>query len=333
MQQYQSQQLQEYEYQQKVQTQIALQQLQQLQQQYWERLFLAAVDMSDAELRAALKHRSPDRRFAAAYAVGERLLEWSDDLIPLLEDKSEAVQQSARRSLIILSFLALNPDEAQRIRSHQRSGTDKPLSKLNKPVDFGPEPGAKPAVRSKAVKQWKAWWAERKQRQLKTDQLTSSNGKEKSESEGGKLAAALRKATPERRPVLIAQYRDGKGVQYTEALALVIAGESGEKRLKLRQVLTERMTRMTEKTLGSYLEDEDAEIRRAAALGLAKKGNRTNLDALIGLLLDPQPFVERAAHSALRRLSGKDFGPKVNATEDQKLEAVERWRRWWGAKR
>jgi hypothetical protein len=70
-----------------------------LRRRYWERLFLTTIEMSESELRAALKHRSVDRRFAAAYVVGERLLEWPNDVIPLLEDKSEAVRQAARRSL------------------------------------------------------------------------------------------------------------------------------------------------------------------------------------------------------------------------------------------
>lgn len=311
---------------------MALQQLQQLQRQYWERLFLAAIEMSQAELRTALKHQSPDRRFAAAYVVGERLLEWQDDLIPLLEDKNEAVRQGARRSLIILSFLALNPDEARRIRSRQSSGTATPLSKLNKPVDCGPKPGAKLAAQLQAIKQWKAWWSDHKARQLGTDQLGSLEGKEGGDTESGRLAAELVQATPERRLKITALYRDSKGVKYTEALALAIATEKGKERLKLREALKERMTRMTEKTLGRYLEDEDAEIRRAAALGLALKNSKTHFDALIRLLLDPQPFVERAAHSALRSLSGKDFGPKVNATEDEKRAAVNRWQHWWEVK-
>lgn len=312
---------------------IALQQLQELQRQYWERLFLAAVEMSEADLRAALKHQLPDRRFAAAYVVGERLLEWQDDLIPLLRDKSEAVRQGARRSLIILSFLALNPDEARSIRSRKSDEGATPLSKLNKPVDYGPQPNAKPAALSQAVKQWKEWWADRKARQLKTDSLVTLDGKKGSDTESGKLAAALRQATPDRRRKLTAQYRDSKGVKYTEALAQAIAGETGKEQIKLREILKERMKRMTEETLGRYLEDEDAEIRRAAALGLAMKNSKTHFDTLIGLLLDPQPFVERAAHAALRSLSGRDFGPKVNATEDEKKVAVQRWRKWWEEKR
>ena len=159
--------------QQEAQEQMALQQLQELRRRYWERLFRATIEMSEAELRVTLKHRSPARRFAAAYVVGERLLEWQDDLLPLLEDRSEAVRQAARRSLIILSFLILNPDEAQRLRSPQRSGAVTPLSELNKPADYGPEPGAKPVARSQAVKQWKAWWADHQPRPRKTDQLVT----------------------------------------------------------------------------------------------------------------------------------------------------------------
>jgi hypothetical protein len=61
--------------------------------------------------------------------------------------------------------------------------------------------------------------------------------------------------------------------------------------------------------------------------------SKAHVAGLIGLLLDPQPSVERAAHAALCSLSGKDFGPRVNATEAEKLEAAARWRKWWGERR
>jgi hypothetical protein len=138
----------------------------------------------------------------------------------------------------------------------------------------------------------------------------------------------LVKAGPEGRPALIAEYRDRKGVQYSEALALAIARESGESRQQLREALARRMVRMTDKTLGEYLRDEDAELRRAAALGLAMRGRTEHLGRIIELLLDAQPTVERAAHAALCQLSGQDFGPPVNATEAEKTGAVARWRRW-----
>jgi hypothetical protein len=65
------------------QRQIVLQ-MQEAQRRRWERLFLTTVEMSEPELRAALKHPSSERRFVATYVVGERLLEWQTDLLRLL---------------------------------------------------------------------------------------------------------------------------------------------------------------------------------------------------------------------------------------------------------
>jgi HEAT repeat protein len=312
---------------------MAVQQILELRRRYWERLFLTTIDMTESELRAALKHRSVDQRFAAAYVVGERLLEWPQELIPLLEDKSEAVRQGARRSLIILSFLALNPEEARRIRSPQRNGVVTPLSELKKPVDFGPNPGDKALARAVAAKQWREWWAERGGQPTQADRELIASDHPAAQTEGERLAAALLGVAPERRPEIIAKYREQKGVQYTEALALATARASGEQRQQLREALGERLGRMTEKTLGQYLEDEDAEIRRAAALALAGKESKAHFGQLVGLLLDSQPIVERAAHAALCSLSGEDFGPRVNATEDEKTDAARRWRQWWASKK
>jgi HEAT repeat protein len=313
--------------QERAEQQLTLLQMQEAQRRRWERLFLTTIEMSEPELRAALKHPSSERRFVATYVVGERLLEWQTDLLRLLEDKSEAVRQAARRGLIILSFLTLNPEEARRVRSPQRGGPVTPLSQLKTPMDFGPAPGAPRSARARAVKEWREWWAA---------QGPSETGPELvalDQSEGGRLAAALVQTAPEGREKVVAQYRDTKGVQYTEALALAIAREPGEARRQLREALAERMTRMTEKTLGLYLEDEDAEVRRAAALGLAMRESKAHVRGLIGLLLDPQPSVERAAHAALCSLSGEDFGPRVNATEAEKTKAADHWRQWWAGRR
>ena len=305
-----------------------LQKMQEAQRRRWERLFLTTVEMSEPELRAALKHPSTERRFVATYVVGERLLEWQKDLFRLLEDRSEAVRQAARRALVILSFLTLNPQEARRIRSPQRGGPETPLSELKPPVDFGPVPGAPPSDRAKAVKEWRGWWASQPPPSEAGSELVAVDG-----TEVGRLAAELAQAAPGSRQEVVERYRDTKGVQYTEALALAIAREQGEARRQLREALAERLTRMTEETLGRYLEDEDAEVRRAAALGLAMRESKAHVRGLIGLLLDPEPSVQRAAHAALCSLSSQDFGPRVNATEAEKLDATARWRKWWAERR
>jgi HEAT repeat protein len=310
------------------QQQLALQ-MQEAQRRRWERLFLTTIEMSEPELRATLKHPSAERRFVATYVVGERLLEWQTDLLRLLEDNSEAVRQAARRSLVILSFLTLNPEEARRVRSPQRAGDVTPLTALKPPVDFGPVPGASRSARAKAVKEWREWWASQGPRPSEAgSELVAVEG-----TEVGRLTAVLTQAAPDRRQEVVERYRDAKGAQYTEAMALAITRESGEARRQLREALAERMTRMTEKTLGQYLEDEDAEVRRAAALGLAMRESKAHVRGLIGLLLDPQPSVQRAAHAALCSLSGEDFGPRVNATEAEKLAAAARWRQWWDRRR
>ena len=51
-----------------------------------------------------------------------------------------------------------------------------------------------------------------------------------------------------------------------------------------RQALAERMTCMTERTMGRYLQDDDPEIRRAAALGLAMRESSAHLPRIIELL-------------------------------------------------
>jgi HEAT repeat protein len=90
---------------------------------------------------------------------------------------------------------------------------------------------------------------------------------------------------------------------------------------------------MTDLTLRRYLDDQLAEIRRAAALGLAKRNTKAHTDRLADLLLDPEPLVGQAAHTALCQLSGQDFGPGIDADEAGRAEAVERWKKWWQGKR
>jgi hypothetical protein len=314
-----------------IREQIAMQQLQVMRLRYWEILFLTTIEMSEPELRAALRHRSGDRRFAAAYVVGERLLEWPEDLIPRLEDNSPWVRQAARRSLIILSFLALNPEEARKIRARQRTEPAKPLAELNQPVDFGPAPTANRVAQARAARQWREWWAEQESRRpRKGSELVADARPVTHSAEGGRLAGKLLRTASEDRPGVVATYRDNKGVEYSEALAIAAARESGEARGQLREALAARMARMKDKSLLSYLQDEDPELRRAAVLGLALRKRASCMPQVIGVLLDPDPSVERAAHAALCSLSGgQDFGPAMHAPEQERQDAVARWRAWW----
>ena len=78
-----------------------------------------------------------------------------------------------------------------------------------------------------------------------------------------------------------------------------------------------------------YLEDEDAEIRRAAALACAMKDCQDHIPGLIRLLGDRDVLVAQAAHAALRELSGQDLGPRAGADGTERDRAIAAWRAWW----
>ena len=120
------------------------------------------MTVSEDELRAALTDEQAGERFAAAYAVGERELVWHKDLIERLNDQRLAVRQAARRSLMILSYLALYGKDKEPEPAPTPPTTEKPVKPMVKrPVDFGPVPAADKGARATAMRKWTAWWAER----------------------------------------------------------------------------------------------------------------------------------------------------------------------------
>jgi hypothetical protein len=144
-----------------------------------------------------------------------------------------------------------------------------------------------------------------------------------------RMADDLAKSFGNRYDQLLNGMREGKGTQFTEALAFAIPKLAGDKQQKAREALVERLARMKEQTLLHYLEDEEAEIRQAAAAASAMKGGKALTRKLIDLLLDPQRPVADAAHKALKELSREDFGPPARASRDERDQAVRRWLDWW----
>ncbi len=149
------------------------------------------------------------------------------------------------------------------------------------------------------------------------------------DSDSGRLARELLKATGARKTAMLEQMRTEKGVKYTEALAAAIPQMEGEARRKARDALAERLTRMKEETLASYLQDEDAEIRRAAALACGMKDSKILIPNLISLIRDPESLVVVAAHASLKELTGQDFGPTADASRQDRDQAALKWLRWW----
>jgi HEAT repeat protein len=76
-----------------------------------------------------------------------------------------------------------------------------------------------------------------------------------------------------------------------------------------RDALTQRMTRMKATTLRDKLQDDNVEVRRAAALACGRKKEAEHIPELLQLLDDPELLVIQAARKALKELTGEDFGP------------------------
>jgi len=75
--------------------------------------------------------------------------------------------------------------------------------------------------------------------------------------------------------------------------------------------------------------DDDREVRRAAALAGAKKGDRSLVSDLILILSDGDPLLPAAGRAALKTLTGQDFGPAADASAGERTKSILAWKNWW----
>jgi HEAT repeat protein len=148
-------------------------------------------------------------------------------------------------------------------------------------------------------------------------------------ADADRLRAEVLAAPGEQQKALLDRLRDGKGAAYTDALAGAAPRLTGAAQRQARDALVQRLTRMTSTTLRDKLQDDDAEVRRAAALACAMKDARGQVPDLISLLRDPEPAVAQAAGTALKSLTGQDLGPGPDAGAEERLKAAGAWAAWW----
>jgi hypothetical protein len=190
------------------------------------------------------------------------------------------------------------------------TGVSSPKDKKPLPLDIGQKPPLDKAVESK-----------------KSDNPISRV--ETPRKSASQLAGDLVKSNEQARADLLQQLRDGKGSQYTQALAGVIARLDVAGRKQAREALTTRLVRMKPGTLREYLSDESTEIRRSAALAAGEKNSKMLVPELIGLLGDSEALVATAAHKALKKIAGRDFGPEVGASRAETTRSIRAWQAWW----
>jgi hypothetical protein len=149
------------------------------------------------------------------------------------------------------------------------------------------------------------------------------------EAEGARLSEALLKAAPAQRGMLLVRWRDAKEERYTAGLARAVPLLPAALQARAREMLVERLARLPADQLRDRLQDDDVELRHAAALACARKADKELVPDLIGLLLAPEPEVAAGAHHSLQRLTGKDFGPKADAGPEECGAAAAEWQAWW----
>jgi hypothetical protein len=135
--------------------------------------------------------------------------------------------------------------------------------------------------------------------------------------EAARLGRQIVKADGVEREVMLAKFRDSKGIVYTQALADAIPHLQGVAREHVRGMLAERLTRMSVKTLGDYLQDEDPEIRRAAVVACGRKDKKQVVPELTALLDTSEPVTARLAEEGLASLTG------------ERLKHPDAWKEWW----
>lgn len=132
------------------------------------------------------------------------------------------------------------------------------------------------------------------------------------------LAEKLINALPPQQAEILEALTEGKGSEYTDALTDAISKLStNASKEAAREALANRLKRMKSNVLGDYMQENDRELRLAAAVAVRLKNDPSAAASLIPLLADQDIGVSTAALDSLKAISGQDFG-----------KSVERWSRW-----
>jgi hypothetical protein len=151
---------------------------------------------------------------------------------------------------------------------------------------------------------------------LSTSELAKSAGSER----GARLRAVLEELGK----------RSGK--EALTGLAVAAGSSEADARKLAQQSLDAVLGRLGSTELGERLQDDNAEVRKAAIRVAAR--NPRLVGKVIDRLDDASPDVIAEARAALKKLSkGKDFGPSDDATAEQRRQAQEKWRDWWRSAR
>jgi hypothetical protein len=144
------------------------------------------------------------------------------------------------------------------------------------------------------------------------------------------LAQALLKAGAAKQAALIKEYAEKHGNQYSLALAEAIPKLTGGAQEDARSALASRMARQKSDVVRHWFEYDNAEIRRAAAVGASIHDEaKLFVPDLLKMLDDPEEIVWRGVGLALRTISKKTYGPRKGDSDDERQKAKAEWEAWW----
>ena len=273
-------------------------------------------------LRKKLREEPPVVRLFSILVISGRRLPLQTELLEALKDPSTPVRQAAHGALI----------------------------RISRGTDFGPYPGASQRSVERSIAKWRNWLALQQEASLGSNKraaiaagklgkvdpiqpvqllLDDSNHELQTlRPEVTRLCDELVNAKSSEQRSVLARWRDGSSSDHNDALVLAIPKLPEALRVEAEGALSERLRRLSPATLRDKLQDDNMELRRAAAFACGRKLARDLIPDLVQLLEDPEKDVIQAARAALTELTGEDFGPSKDANERGRTEAVAAWRKW-----
>jgi HEAT repeat protein len=290
-----------------------------LLQQSSVKLFIDKITKEKPDvLQKQLQSKDSLARLLVITMIGQRKIHLEVEIIQSLNDPLPEIRQAAHNALV----------------------------RISRGTDFGPVPGASRRGVERAVEKWRHWLELQKSAspEVLAKNAAKAAGKpvkaepidivplilEPAERRAPKESPnELLNAKGEAQLALLARLRDGADDDNTVVLALAIPKLNGDVRHEARDALTHRLARLSASALRDKLQDDDLEVRRAAALACGRKLAKDLIGDLITLLNDPEMDAVQSARAALTELTGEDFGPTRDAVHRERDEAVAAWRKWW----
>ncbi|MEY4945733.1 MAG: hypothetical protein RIR22_434 [Planctomycetota bacterium] len=138
--------------------------------------------------------------------------------------------------------------------------------------------------------------------------------------------AMLINSKPENFLNVLSEYKQGKGVEYTQAITASIPKLEGSQQFEARKALAERLARFNAETLLEYLNDDNPEIRAASISAIALRNQKIGLAKIVASLDDNSAWVRNSAFLCLKSITGKDFGNPNLLPDSDKAKVLLLWK-------